>query len=139
MVCSTVTTHTRRRIIRQSIFWARGGYWASVRAAVQPILHSDMLTLCSSVMQEASERVVKDIGRKSTGLPLDIRKVLNLAALDLILECVYGINLRRTVRCSTPVPTTGVRLVWGHTQAATSLSCTCTASAQQTSFVFCRD
>jgi hypothetical protein len=77
MVCSTVTTHTRRRIIRQSIFWARGGYLASVRAAVQPVFHSDMLTLYSSVMQEASERVVRDISRKSAGTTVDIRKVLN--------------------------------------------------------------
>ena len=45
----------------------RGGYWASLRSALQPVFHSGALASYSGIMGDAADRLVARVGEAARG------------------------------------------------------------------------
>ncbi len=70
---------------------ARGGYWASLRAAMQPLFHTAALHSYTPIMNNSAEQLADNLGPASkSGEPVELHGLLGRLTMDVIGQAAFG-------------------------------------------------
>lgn len=84
----------RLDIINSNLLLARGRYWASLRAALQPVFHTTALRSYSTIMRAQVDRLVKELDPiAGTGEIVDVHDLIGRMTLATISETVFGVSI----------------------------------------------
>ncbi|GAB4819482.1 hypothetical protein N2152v2_006528 [Parachlorella kessleri] len=82
----------RVRSLQAGLLMAKGGYWASVRAAMQPLFHQAALQGYTPLMNAEAERLADKLGAAAeSGQPLEVHALLKRVTLAVIGQAAFGI------------------------------------------------
>eukprot|EP00887_Chlorella_sp_A99_P007381 scaffold2.g7381.t1 len=86
----------RIRMIQSGLLVAKGAYWASLRAAVQPLFHTAALQGYAPIMNECiSQLLAKLDAAAAEGEAVDIHALAGGMTLEVVGRACFGVDLRR--------------------------------------------
>ena len=90
--------------ITHNFLWAKGKFWATVRAGAEPLFHSKSLKSYSPLMHQSIDTMLAGLEKKGANAVVDVRKPLAGVTLTIVGKAAFGEQLHST---NATIMTTG--------------------------------
>ena len=81
--------------ITHNFLWAKGKFWATVRAGAEPLFHSKSLKSYSPLMHQSIDTMLAALEKKGSNAVVDVRKPFAGVTLSIVGRAAFGEQLHQ--------------------------------------------